>query len=430
MKKYLDNLPKEILQLVYLARDVAAEKGLHAYLVGGFVRDLILGVPNFDLDIVVQDNAFMFASEIARRLKVRLITHHRFGTGTLITPGKIKVDIATIRRESYPHPGSLPDVSPGTIEEDLARRDFTINALAIDLIPRNFGKVVDYYHGRNDLQAGIIRILHDLSFIDDPTRIIRAVRFERRFEFRIEPRSLKLLQDAKRMGMLKRLSPHRLRDELILILKEPRAYNCILRLDKLAGFDFMHPNLKLNKKNLHFLALIKKEINWFRGSFSKRRNLDGWLMYCIGILSPLKREEINQVCKRFGLRRGEVKRVLTYKKFPKTKIQRLSKKNISPSQLYQILESLSFEVILLIKAEQENKNLKHNIERFLRCYNGIRLHVSGEDLNKLGLKPSPDYKKILNRLLSHQLNGKIKSRRDALNWIVRFFLPKLKAGLN
>jgi tRNA nucleotidyltransferase (CCA-adding enzyme) len=416
MKAYLNKLPKDIRNLIYLARNVAAKKRTHAYLVGGFVRDLILGVPNFDLDIVVEADAFAFASELARRLCARLKTHPHFGTATIATPDKIKIDIATARSERYPSPASLPAVSPGRIQEDLARRDFTINALAIDLLPGNFGRLVDYYHGGRDLRSKVIRVLHDLSFIDDPTRIIRAVRFEQRFKFRIEPHTLKLLKDAKKLGMLKRVSPHRLRSEIILILKEPRAYNCILRLNRLVGFDFIHPRIRLNKADFKFLRKIKTEVEWYEKNFPKRRALDVWVMYFTVLLGNVDKRQINQFCKRFGLRKGDTKRIISYYKFCPSKVSSLGK-NILPSQIYRILEPLSFEVILLIKAKHKNRLLNLHIERFFKYYNEARPYISGKDLTKLGLKPSPEYKKILNRLFHLQLNQQISSRQEALDRI-------------
>jgi len=417
MKQYLNKLPKDIHDLIYLISRFASKRKAYAYLVGGIVRDLILGIPNLDLDIVIQRKGLTFASEFARRHNAKLTTHPRFGTATLIMPNKIKLDISTARLEVYPEPASLPIVRPGTIKEDLARRDFTINALAIDLLPESFGNLVDCHRGRQDLEAGVIRILHDLSFIDDPTRIIRAVRFEQRLKFRIEPHSLKLLKKAAKKGMLRRVSPHRLRDEITLILKEPLALKCIRRLGKLVKFDFIHPKLKLNKATLRYLSAIESQINWFNVNSPEYRSLDNWLMYFNGLLNSLNKRQLNQVCGRFGLCRREIKRIISYNRFPSKKSLLLSRKNISPSRIYRILEPLSPEVVLLIKARYKNKFLNHNIEMFFRYYNKIRPYVSGKDLSNLGLKPGPDYKKILNRLLALQLDGRINSRQVALKWI-------------
>lgn len=423
MKDYLNNLPKEIRDLIYLAGEVAEETKVYAYLVGGIVRDLILGIPNLDLDIVIQGDGLMFAAELARRLQAKLTTHPRFGTATLMTPKKIKLDIATCRSEIYPEPASLPVVSPGAIKEDLARRDFTINALAIDLHLRNFGSLVDFYQGRRDLKAGSIRILHDLSFIDDPTRIIRAVRLEQRLKFRIEPHSLRLLKQAADAGMLRRVSPHRIRDEIALMLKESCALECILRMQKLVGFNFIHQKLKLRKVNLRYLAAIKSQIDWFKGGFPRYGTLDIWLMYFIGLLSSLNNFQINQVCKRFGLRREEIKKVVSYSTLSLKMISRLSKRKMSASQIYQNLEALSPEVILLIKAKHRNRFLSRNIQEFFRRCTGIRTYILGGDLTRLGLKPSSDYKKILTRLLYLQLDGQINSRQEALEWVKKWLLP-------
>lgn len=420
LRAYLDKLPKDIRDLVDLAGEVAGRVEVRVYLIGGVVRDLILGVPNFDLDIAVGGDVLKFASELARRLDAKLTTHTRFGTATLTTPKKIKLDIATTRSEVYPEPASLPVVSPGTIREDLVRRDFTINALAIDLLPENFGILLDVNRGRQDLKAKLIRILHDLSFIDDPTRIIRAVRFEQRLKFRIETHSLKLLKEAVKKGMLKRLSPHRLSDEIILVLKEPTAIRSILRLEKLVGFDFIHQQLKLNKANIEYLAAIKNEINWFNNNFPKYRVLDVWLMYFIGLLSNLNRDEIKKVFKRLGLRRGEIKKLISYNGFSSGRVAGMSKKNILPSEIYRNLKPLSLEVVLLIKARHRNKFLSRNIKKFFKYYNRMQPYIRGEDLTRLGLKPSPDYKKILTRLLYLQLDGRINSRKDALAWVKKW----------
>lgn len=422
MKVHLSKLPKDLRGLICLLRDTAADKSMHAYLVGGFVRDLILGAPNLDLDIVVESDALLLACEFAKRLGVKLQTHPRFRTATIITPAKIKIDIATCRSEAYAYPGSLPQIFPGTIEADLARRDFTINSLAVDLSRQSFGRLVDYFGGLNCLRQGVIRVFHDLSFIDDPTRIIRAIRFEQRFQFRIEKRSLRLLKQAACRGMLKKISAHRIRDEIVLLLKEERAFNCIRRLNELAGLDFIHPKLTINNDDLKLLRSIKKVAAGYKKKFPKKRDLDAWLMYFMLLLRQLNIKQIKQVCQRLGLRRGDTKRILSFYDFSPLKAARLCQKNISPSEIYRILEPLSFEVILLMKSVKKNKTLDLRIEAFFRYYSGINPYISGRDLSGMGLKGGADYKKILNCLLTEQLNGSINSRQEALEYIRRLIL--------
>ncbi len=420
MKNYLDNLPKDIDKLINLASRVARKQGVRAYLVGGVVRDLILGVDNFDLDIVIEGDGLAFGSELARKVTGRLVTHPRFGTATLMISNKIKLDIATCRSEIYQEPGSLPLVSAGALQDDLARRDFTINTLAIDLMPDRFGSLIDFYHGKRDLKLKFVRILHNLSFIDDPTRILRAVRFEQRLGFRIEPHTLRLLKESAKANMLRCVSPHRLRDEIILMLREPEVIRCILRMKQLVGFNFIHPHIKLDRSNLDYLRAVKREINWFYNNFPKGRELDVWLMYFVGIVSNLNANQVDRICKRFGFRKGEIKRIISYYKFSRQKVKCISKKDISPSQIYRILEPLSFETILLIKAKYKNRFLDSHIKNFFEYYNGARVYISGRDLTQIGLRPSPDFRKILTRLLYLQLDGKINSRQEALEWISRF----------
>ena len=219
--------------------------------------------------------------------------------------------------------------------------------------------------------------------------------------------------------MLKRLSPHRLRDEIVLILKEAFVIKYLLRMEKLVSLDFIDRRLKLNRANLGYLAAIKEEINWFNHNFPLRGDLDIWLIYFAGLLSSLNKSQINQICTRFGLSGGQMKRIVSCNKFSSRKASQLNKKNIRPSQIYRNLERLSFETILLIKAKYRNKFLNLHIEEFFKYYNHTQPCISGKDLTKLGLKPGPDYKKILTRLLYLQLDGRINSRRDALKWIAR-----------
>src|SRR4030042_1801045 len=249
MKNYVNGLNRELKQLILLAQSIALEQGISAYLVGGFVRDLILKAKNLDLDIVVEGNGIKFAEEFSFRLGAKLIRHKRFATATLILRSGIKLDIASARKEFYPKPAALPQVIPGNLRDDSYRRDFSINAMAIGLSGKDAGRLIDYFHGQEDLRSKKIRILHSLSFIDDPTRILRAIRFEQRYNFKIEPDTLKNLKKAARLKMLEKTEPQRLRDELIPVLKEKTVLKQIKRLRELVGFAFINKRLLLSPKN-------------------------------------------------------------------------------------------------------------------------------------------------------------------------------------
>jgi tRNA nucleotidyltransferase (CCA-adding enzyme) len=218
-----ETLPQGLLTLVREASAAAAEMGFSLYFVGGFVRDLLLGQPNFDVDLVVEGDAIALARQLAHEKGGRVRSHARFGTAKWILDDPVEYGIASVdfvsaRTEFYGHPTALPEVERSSIRQDLHRRDFTINTLAICLDPGHWGELLDFYGGEEDLKQGIIRVLHSLSFVEDPTRMLRAVRFEQRLGFRIEPRTEELIDSA--LGLLDRVSSERIRHELYLILRE------------------------------------------------------------------------------------------------------------------------------------------------------------------------------------------------------------------
>ena len=414
MIKYLKKLPQEIQELLHLFSDIAYRDNMPIYLVGGIVRDLILGVNNLDLDIVVEGDGIKFAECCASVLKARLMRHSRFGTATLIVNPKLKVDVATARRELYPQPASLPVVTPGTLRDDLGRRDFTINAMAISIIKRDFGRLVDFFGGRSDLVHRRIRTLHALSFIDDPTRILRAIRFERRYNFKIEAETLSYLKQAIRLRMLEKVHPHRLRDELILVLKEGEPLRQIKRIKTLAGFVFISPRLSVSQVTHKHLSSIKRCVDWIKKDYPKRRELDVWLIYFMGLVDSLSLKDTQVICGKFAFPRGDEKRILSYKKLKPAFIRELRQLKIKPSRIFGLLEPLSYEVIILIKAKDKNRYLQKNIEDFFQIYNGMRVCICGDDLRRMGIRPGPYYQKIFTRVLKEKLEGKIKTKEQEL----------------
>ena len=411
MRKCLEKIPRELKDLINKIRDIASKENLKAYLVGGFVRDLILKVRNLDLDIVIEGDGIKFANIVANSLGAKITAHKQFGTATVFIKPNLKIDYSSARKEYYPSSAHLPVVSPGSLRDDLFRRDFSINALAISL---NDAKLVDYFGGQTDLEHKIIRVLHPLSFIDDPTRVLRAVRFEQRYNFKIEHKTLSLLNEAVKNGLLEKVHPHRLRDELILILKEDDPIKEIARLERLTGFDFIHPGLAVSKKTYSFLRGLKKEINWFNQTFPQRRKLDSWLIYLLGLLNSVDIGKAKEICEKFGLRKGEEKRLVTYKQAKPESIKDLSRAKIEPAKIFAFLEPLSYETILALKAKYANSAFRLNIANFLEIYNGMRIFIGGEDLHCLGVLPGPRYQKIFEQVLAAKLNGRVKSKEEEL----------------
>lgn len=445
MKKYLEALPKELYDLIQLAADIASLRRMRAYPVGGFVRDLILARQNFDLDIVVEGDGITFAEDFAGRLSGRLIRHRQFGTATVMpghhlnpvraygsVSGKsevsngVKVDVATARKESYPQPASLPVVEFGILKDDLKRRDFTINAMAVEISEHSFGRLIDFFNGRKDLEAKKIRILHDLSFIDDPTRILRAIRFEKRFDFKIEPDTLKLLKAAVKKKMLEKVQPQRLRDELILLLKEPEPIKQVRRTQELVGFNFINRKLSASARILKLISAVGTEINWFNQVHHRRRKLDTWLIYFMALIDSLDLEASKLLCSRLVFRKGEEKRILSLKKAGAKLSKELSRKDILPSEIYDLLTPLSYEVILLIKAKYRKPEIKKHIENYLEVLSDIRINISGHDLHRLGIAPGPHYQKIFSKVLKARLNGLVLTKEEEISMIEKLIIKMEK----
>jgi tRNA nucleotidyltransferase (CCA-adding enzyme) len=233
--------------ILHEAGCLASEMGFHAWAVGGMVRDLLLGIGNFDLDIVIEGDGILFAQSLAGRLHAKVTSHERFGTATITFPDRLRVDVATARTEIYERPAVLPTVTPGSIRDDMARRDFTINALAVSLMPGDFGRLLDIFHGVRDLRERHIRVLHEQSFMDDPTRIFRAARFETRLGFRIVRSSEQMITAALSRSILSKLEDYRIAAELRLILEEPDPAGPLKRLADLGVIEALQSRAPLQR---------------------------------------------------------------------------------------------------------------------------------------------------------------------------------------
>ena len=417
LAKKIKLLPKDIQLVIKKAGNLADKMGLSVYVVGGFIRDILLSRPNLDVDIVVEGDGIKFASTLANILDAGLIKHARFGTAVLTLGNKLKIDIASARSETYERPAALPTVKSGTIEDDLARRDFTINAMAVVINKRDFGKLIDCFYGRDDLNFKKIRILGDLSFIDDPTRMLRAVRFEQRYGFNMDRKTLSQFRQASRKKMLKYVTKHRIRDELILMLKEDRAVMMVKRMDKLYGLKFIHSSLSLSSVNCKFLNELDKVIECFKVQYPKKRGLDSWLIFFTALLDGFKLADIKKICFDFAFKKCDTRRITLYHQEHGKVLKRIDKKGIKPSLIYQNLEPLSFEAIVLIMAKEKKPSIRKKINEFLLNHNGIKLVITGKDLYKLGFVSGPHFKKMLLKTLHAKVDRIIKNKDDEIRFV-------------
>jgi tRNA nucleotidyltransferase (CCA-adding enzyme) len=417
-------LPGSIYRTLRLIGRLAKSHDFRAYLVGGFVRDILLNKENFDVDITVEPDGIAFAEILAHKTGGTLVVHKRFGTASVFIkwpkgtsrqhPRTFRIDVATARTERYEQPAALPQVTFSSIRDDLLRRDFTINAIAASLNPNHFGEVIDFFGGQRDLVDGVVRVLHDGSFIDDPTRIFRAVRFEQRFNFKIEAHTVDLIQHAVDLKMFEKVHKQRIRDEIILILKEKNPIKALQRMAELHEFRFIHPKIRLRPKILRTLKMINEITPYLRTIARTTRTVDVWLMHLMVLLDCLTTKETHSLCNEFRFRRGDVLRILSYKEKEASTMAFLSSPCvIKASKIYQRLEPFSYEVMLLLYAKlKKNKRARMRIHNFLTRSSTIRVRTRGEDLKALGIVPGPEFKHILQAILYAKIDGKLKTKKD------------------
>lgn len=411
MVSKLKNINPYFKPILESLSSLAERVNLRIYLVGGVVRDLMLGEKISDLDIVVEGDAIEFAHKFADIHKKEFKKHHTFGTSTVFF-GNHHIDFVTARSETYPAFGALPKVKPASLKDDLLRRDFTINAMAISLNKSDYGKLVDYYCGEKDLKNGLIRILHDNSFMDDPTRIFRAIRFEQRFSFKLEVHTLKLAKEAIGKNAFRLVNPHRLREELVLILKEHSPARCIKRLCGLKILFPMGIAVRLDKKDFRIFAEIERAISFYKNKFKRHRQLEEWLIYLMAVLRSEKRYETAKFLDTFGFRKGEKIRILAlYDNMDK--VNQLNTK-VLPHAIYKTLNPLSFENIIFFYAYYRERTIRKHIEIFLDKLIGIHLKLKGEDLRRLGFKPPTLYGKLFEKLLYAKIDKGFKTLEEEI----------------
>ncbi|NQT45924.1 MAG: CCA tRNA nucleotidyltransferase [Candidatus Omnitrophica bacterium] len=428
-KKMRAMLSRDMLKLLKLCGALAEESGLRAYVVGGFVRDLLLGVRNLDVDLVIEGDAIEFGRKMARRLRGKLVPYSRFGTATIYMhwpPGKrsrkFKIDLATARTESYERPAALPKVKFGTIREDISRRDFTINAMAVSLTRKDFGNLLDFFGGKEDLSKKKIRVLHDASFVDDPTRIFRAIRFAERYHFTIEKHTEDLIKHAVNLKSFEHTSKERIRNEIALLLSEDYPLNAVKKMARFHELRFIHPDIKLGAQMEKEFAAARRAIRWFRGSHQRddQRHLDAWIIYFMILIRGLTYRQAKVLCDRFALSKWDRLRILSFIKDGSKLIKRLSSsKRLKPSEIYRVLNPISYETILAMMAVAKTKRVRNRLTNFIVKYSAVKVYVGGEDLRKMGLRPGPEYRKLLEKLLWAKLDLSLDTKRDEMVYLKR-----------
>ena len=374
------------------------------YLVGGTVRDILLGERNFDVDVVVEGDAIALARAVAGKLDGRVRAHKKFGTAVVLYGDDERLDLVTARSETYHAPAALPTVSPGTIEEDLHRRDFTINAMAVSLKGENLGELVDPFEGRADLQAGRIRVLHDRSFIDDPTRILRAIRYEDRYGFRMDEHTVELARDCVATGHVGDLSGARLRDELMALLEEGDVSHAIPRLAELGAEKEVHPHVVADQEAVRLFDRLR-ELNE-----RYRLGVPAWRLGLEALARRVPPAEIDEWLHGLKVRNRDIEQIEGAIVQGPRIAEGLSRDSLTRADVFVLAAPRDPDAPLFALALTDSTHLHEYFGRL----RGTRLEVTGADIAELGLGESPRVGEILGELRRRKLNGELDGRESEL----------------
>jgi tRNA nucleotidyltransferase (CCA-adding enzyme) len=417
LKFMKERLSPRIFDMLQVIGEKADELGCNAYVVGGFVRDLFLYRTNEDLDIVIEGDGIVFAKKYAKFMNARIHSYEKFGTAVIIFPDGFKIDVASARMEYYKFPAALPTVEMSSIKLDLFRRDFTVNTLAIQLKPNKFGLLIDFFSAQKDIKEKSIRVLHNLSFVEDPTRVFRAIRFEQRFGFSIGKLTSGLIENAVKMDFFKRLSGRRVFAELHQILEEENPLAAIKRLDEYDLLNVVHPSIELNNHMISLLNSVKKVLSWHDLLFLEEPYMR-WAVYFLALTRHCDKETADEICMRIELA-PRYQTIFCKERFEADRSMLWMERNLPAknSTIYKQLAVFRIELILYMMAATKHETVKRSISNYVTRLRHIHTSVKGKDLKKMGLEPGPIYREILQAVLDAKLNGQLKTRNDELDFV-------------
>jgi tRNA nucleotidyltransferase (CCA-adding enzyme) len=410
---------------LFRACSALSENFAGVYLVGGFVRDLLLEQPNVDVDVAVEGDGIEFARQLADQLGGRIRAHHKFKTAVVLLPPSIlgqappwlrpsgepfHVDVSTTRTEFYDYPAALPRVEHASIRQDLFRRDFTINAMAISLRGRDFGTVLDFFGGLRDLREGTVRVLHNLSFIEDPTRIFRAVRYENRYGFRMDEQTKAFAKACVDMHLVGDLSSVRLRDELTPLLSEANVDWTLTRLYELGVAREVHPRLATGTRTVELVSKIDTLVR----ELGLKDEVVSWRLRLMAITRNMDHHELYMWLDKLKLKRSDSKVIREGVVVAPVLAAQLAKAEITDWEIYQALHKTSLEALVFAVALNGDRVAVRQLRRYLEDIRHRTISVSGDDLLGLGMKKDPAIGRVLDKLKEMRVEGKIEGREAEL----------------
>ncbi len=406
-KLYL-HFDKDTLELLNTIGHFAQRMGVKVYLVGGVVRDIILGYPNYDLDLVVEGDAIEFVHHLSQFLPGKVVPYPPFGTAIFFLRTGKRIDFASARHEFYPAPGAPPQVEYSNLRRDLFRRDFTVNAMAISILPDNWGELFDFFGGIRDLEQKVLRVLHPLSFVEDPARSIRAVRFEQKYQFRLEPFTMSLLKQTIREGLLEKVKPDRLKEELQLILRLPQFHRYLLRLYQLDMFPSVFPGCVWKKEYEEIYPRLIKLTEKFSSL-----ELDQFIAKLAPILGNIQKDALGLLQTRMGLSKKKMHKTSTYLE----KKEELEITLVTPqsrnSAIYTLCSQVAPEFLLLVWAKfSDHPLVGERLTRYFEEWLSLQPFLSGSDLRKMNIPEGPVYATILHELKLAKIDEQITTKEE------------------
>jgi tRNA nucleotidyltransferase (CCA-adding enzyme) len=390
----------EVQTLISNIASQATELNMPCYLVGGVVRDLLLNLPTHDSDIdfVFEGDAIQLGNALVKKHGGKLTAHQKFHTAIWHLPSTFNLqlstlDLITARKESYNHAGALPTVTPSTIQDDLRRRDFPINSMAIRLDGEHFGQLLDPLNGEADLENKIIRVLPDKSFIDDPTRIFRAIRYETRYSFNLQPETLNLI-NSESLSVLSKLSGERIRNELDLILDEETASEIILRVAKLGILEYIHKSIPEFKQDYSEYLDMDSRLD-----IPADRRTMGYMLWFM----ELSEEEVFSICNRLDFSNELTLAVWSAAQLKRSLPHLVDSKPSVWAYALEKLPLLSIYAVYLVSGED-------SLLSYISIWRHVKAHTTGDDLKSRGLMPGPQFREILSQLRTAWLDGDISSK--------------------
>ncbi len=417
------NVAPVLLEIMQKAGEVGQEMGCQVFAAGGIVRDILLGAQNLDLDLVVEGDGIALARALGEIYGARVRAHEHFGTAEIVFD-HFKVDVATARVEFYEYPAALPQVESSTLRQDLYRRDFTINAMAVALNGDRFGDLIDYFGGRQDLADGLVRVLYNLSFIEDPTRILRAVRFEQRYDFQMEEQTKKFLQEAVRQRVLNRVSNERIWEELKHILTEPKAGAMLGRLFDLQVWPDIFPGVAYEEVE-HVLKSLQDSREFLRSRGFVNLG-EQWLSYFIAILYNTHLEEAEKLCARYHLNKRHTEKVTRTILYWREVIGGNWRERAGDlGRLMLALPKESYPLLFTLLTEEGQRERFHEVLAHIR---DSRPKVNGEFIKSLGCRPGPIFREVLDAVWQARLEGRVKTKEEEMDFIKEYLRQKEALG--